>query len=266
MKKIVILILLIGLLLFGIIGLNTEIDEYTDGEEEYMELEQYAAVEIEDGKEIENVSFVEVKEERVLSPKEVKVDFNGLKKINSDCIGWILISDTNINYPIVKGIDNSYYVTHTVKKKENKSGAIFIDMRNSLDFSDRNTIIYGHNLKNSKMFSDLKKYFNKNFFDKHKNIIIYMENKKQIYEVFSVYKTMENSDAYKVNFSSDEKFLEHINKAKESSALKVDNMVSDIDRIITLSTCTNDIEGERIVVIARLIEEIDEEMVTGETK
>jgi len=262
MKKTILLIILVLLLLFGISGLYMEFREYTDGEEEYSELEQYINIENENEL-IEQINDT-LKNEMVLAPDEVSVDFSGLKRLNEDCVAWILIPNTNINYPVVEGIDNSYYVTHTFKKKSNKSGSIFLDMRNSSDFSDKNTIIYGHNLKNNKMFSDLRKYLSQSYFDSHKKIIIYTEGKQFIYEAFSVYKTMEDSEAYKVKFKDEETFLNHVDGSIEKSQIVFEGDKSNINNIITLSTCTNNKEGERVIVVEKLAETID--LVTQKTE
>lgn len=255
MKKIILLIPLIFFLIFGLSGLYGNVKEYKDGEVEYIELEQYVRFDMES---VEELTIEEYnKEDAIIATNETKVDFNKLKNINSDCIGWIYIPNTNINYPIVNGIDNRYYVTHTFKKNENKAGSIFLDMRNSLDLSDKNNIIYGHNLKNNKMFSDLRRVLEKDYFNNHKRIIIYTENKELIYETFAVFKTMEDSNIYKVKFSSDNAFLEHIDMLINDSNIKFNGEKQDIKKIITLSTCTNSLEGERVVVIARLIEEME---------
>ena len=254
MKRILLLIIFVFLLIFGAGGLYMEIKEYSDGEEEYIELEQYVSSGNLDNEVISSDNNKQITNVAKLAPDEITVDFDGLKKVNSDCIAWLLIPGTNINYPVVSGIDNSYYVTHTFKKTTNKSGAIFTDMRNSLNFLDKNTIIYVHNLKNNKMFSDLKKFLTKSYFDNHKRIVVYTENKELVYVVFAVCKTMEDSDIYKVRFSTDEEFSGHIDMVVDSSMIEVLGENQDIKRIITLSACTNNLEGERVVVIAKLVD------------
>lgn len=261
MKRMLLLIILILLLIFGIRGIYFEFKEYREGEEEYKALYQYVNNSSKtDSFSTDNSisSKPNKKTDQVkLAPNEVTVDFNSLEAINSDCIAWILIPGTNVNYPIVKGEDNSYYVTHTFNKKVNKSGAIFIDMRNSLTFTDRNTIIYGHNLKNNKMFSDLKKFLTKSYLDNHRKIVIYTKQQKLTYEVFAVCKVMEDSEVYKVKFLTDELFCNHLDMIKNTASINYANGDESINRIITLSTCTNNLEGERIAVVARLIEETD---------
>ena len=91
-------------------------------------------------------------------PTPPQVDWANLKAINEDIIGWIQIEGTEISYPIVKGIDNSYYLNHTVQKTYNIAGSIFLDYRNERDFSDSKNIIYGHNMKDGSMFHVLRNY------------------------------------------------------------------------------------------------------------
>lgn len=250
MKRVLLLLVFICLLIIGISGLYGEIKEYRDGEEEYEELERFVvkvprkeSSDIED--EIVNFESNEV--------DNLEVNFVSLNELNSDCIAWISIPGTNINYPVVKGIDNSYYVTHTFRKKANKSGAIFLDMRNSSDFSDSNSILYGHNLKNSKMFSDLKKFLNENYFNKKREIVIYTAENEYHYEVFAVYKTMEDDSTYRVKFA-DGGFDDHLNEISNKAKFFIPQ--ENVNRIITLSTCTNDVEGERVVVVGRLVENV----------
>ena len=88
-----------------------------------------------------------------------QVDFNGLKAINPEVIGWIQIEGTSISYPIMKGKDNDYYLKHTFEGNYNAAGSIFIDYTNNSNFEDCNTIIYGHNMKNGSMFGLLRKHF-----------------------------------------------------------------------------------------------------------
>ena len=255
MKKTLLLFIFGLLLCFGGRGLYCEIKEYRDGEEEYAELQQYV-VKIEN-KEDGQTSIGDENTNTDETITEVfEVNFETLKTLNSDCIAWISIPGTNIHYPVVNGSDNSYYVTHTFGKKRNKSGAIFLDMRNSSDFSDLNSVIYGHNLKNSKMFSDLKRFLEKSYFDEKREIIVYTPKKEYRYEIFAVYKTMEDDSTYHVKFTEQE-FEEHL-KSISAKAEILKTSEEEVNRIITLSTCSNNVEGERIVVIGRLVESKEE--------
>jgi sortase B len=251
MKRVLLLLIFVGLLFFGIHGLFGEIREYREGEEEYEELEQFVVKIPKMENDVLGTSENEGIVVENLASEVLEVNFDSLTNVNSDCVAWVSIPGTNINYPVVNGIDNQYYVTHTFRKKANKSGAIFLDMRNSSDFSDLNTVLYGHNLKNSKMFSDLKRFLNQSYFNRNHEIVIYMPDKEYHYEIFAVYKTMEDDNTYRVKFTEDG-FKEHLQSiCQKAEVLKEQD---DMNMIITLSTCTNDAEGESIVVIGRLIE------------
>ena len=95
--------------------------------------------------------------------KQTVVDFKALKKINPDIVAWIRIPDTSIDYPVVQGNDDSYYLTHTFKKTEHVAGAIFLDSDNNADFSDDKNIIYGHNMKDGSMFRGLRNFLGDKF-------------------------------------------------------------------------------------------------------
>ena len=136
------------LLGFGIcIGIGTYL-MYRDGEEEYNTLREYVAVE-----EPKENADGETPEEN--QKETVTVDFEALKKINPEIIAWIRIPDTKIDYPVVQGTDNEYYLKHTFKKTEHVAGSIFLDKDNSPDFSNRKTILYGHNMKDGSIFQGL---------------------------------------------------------------------------------------------------------------
>ena len=106
------------------------------------------------------------------------IDFQTLKEKNSDIIAWLYSEGTPINYPIVQTTNNDYYLRRLIDGTYNQAGTIFMDYKNSNDFSDPNTIIYGHNMKNDSMFGSLTKYEEQNYYDEHKEMFLYTENKK----------------------------------------------------------------------------------------
>lgn len=166
------------------------------------------------------------------SKEENKIDWNNLKSINEDIIGWIEIEGTDINYPILKDNDNLYYLKHNYLKKYNSNGSIFtLDIN---PFEDCETLLYGHNMKNGTMFSILGKYLDKDFLLSHQKIKIYTPNK--IYEgvIFSVYSIGIGTEKNNIsNLSFDEK----IEYYKKTSQIKVDN-VEITNKIVKLSTCS----------------------------
>ena len=181
-------------------------------------------------------------------------DFAELKRINSDVIGWIQIPGTKINYPIVQGDDNEYYLTHTVNGEENSGGAIFMDAAIEDRFEDKNAIIYGHNLKSGAMFSRLNRYARKSFWDANRYIYITTPFGMSTYQVFSAYQTTADADIYYYGFAEDQYFQEYLDRIVSYSIFNAGVSVNKEDTIITLSTCAND-TTQRFIVHAKKLAE-----------
>lgn len=182
------------------------------------------------------------------------IDFKALESINKDAVGWIWIEDSHISYPVVQGRDNARYLTRTYDGKYNILGSIFVDYRIPGDFSARNTVVYGHNMKNDAMFGTLEKYREWEYYEDHRFVYILTEGKALKYKVFSAYVTDAYGDSYTMNFNSDAAYANYIQKMKSNSMLDTGVEVSGEDQIITLSTCTNSTrKTERFVIHAKLI-------------
>lgn len=211
--------------------------EYNTGKKIYKKLEE--DVEIKKG---------ETKDgEDTLS---LSVNFDKLKKVNRNCIGWIYIPNTNINYPIVQATDNQYELKHAFDGTYNINGSIFVSDDNH-GFLDRNTIIYGHHMKNEAMFSDLHKYMDGTFAKENPYIYIQTEDGLQTYQIFSAYKTTDGSSTYTTIFT-DDAFLSYIKKAESMSEIEIPHInITSSDQILTLSTCmSRGVQLERFVVQA----------------
>ena len=181
------------------------------------------------------------------------VSISKLKKTNKDIVSWITVDGTNINYPIVKGNNNSYYLNHDVEKNLKSSGWTFMDYRNSINMDDDNTIFYGHNLANKTAFGSLGNVFKRDWFETSNHYIeVLFEKDKYIYEVFSVYTIDPETYYLQNNFNNKEEYLSFLNTLKNRSKFDFDVDIDKNDRIITLSTCTND-NKNRNVVHAKLI-------------
>ncbi len=181
-------------------------------------------------------------------------DFAHLKGVNDDVIGWIQIPGTKINYPIVQGSDNDYYLNHTVYGEENSGGAIFMDADIENGFDDKNAIIYGHNLKSGAMFSRLNRYARKSFWDANRYIYISTPFGMDVYEVFSAYQTTADADIYYYGFAEDQYYQDYLNRITSYSIFNAGVAVGVDDYIITLSTCAND-TTQRFIVHAKKITE-----------
>ena len=144
---------------------------------------------------------------------------------NADCIGWIFIDGTNINYPVMHTPDNPQkYLRLSFEKKYSQSGVPFLDGRCSLQ--DGNLIIYGHNMKNGTMFSDLKKYLDTDFREAHKTIEFQTADGVFLFEVTNVIRTNISDERY--------------------------NQINSTDgRILALSTCYGSAKSDRLLIIAK---------------
>lgn len=167
------------------------------------------------------------------------VDFNLLKRQNSDTVAWIKVNGTNIEYPIVKAKDNEYYLTHSFDKSSNSAGWIFADYKNKFDGTDKNIVIYGHNRKDKSMFGSLRNILSSEWQNNSENteITFVSENENCIYKVFSVYQIEKENYYIKTNFNSSSEFEKFLETIKTRSVKDFETPVSSADSILTLSTC-----------------------------
>lgn len=214
------------------------------------EISQYIKVDnIDNSAEIVNENSTDTYVEN--NEKDYQIDFNGLKEINADCVGWIKVNNTDIDYAVVKGEDNEYYLSHNFKKENNKAGWIFADYRNKLDDTDRNIVIYGHNRKDGAMFSSLHNVLKEEWYNNEDNkyVTFITENENARYEVFSVYEEIANDDTIQTDFSNDDEYLEFLNVMKNKSIKDFGVELSGQSEILTLSTC-GDNSSNRVVLQA----------------
>ena len=150
----------------------------------------------------------------------------------------IKVNGTDIDFPVVKGTDNSYYLTHNFDKEKNKAGWIFADYRNKFDGTDKNIIIYGHNMKNGSMFASLKDVIKEEWYNNENNkyIALITENENCKYQVFSVYQIETEEYYLQTNISNFKEFVEKI-KGRSKKKFNVD--IKETDSILTLSTCAD---------------------------
>ena len=203
---------------------------------------------------IKSTVIVEEKNEDENNKEKYTVDFSKLKKQNNEAIAWLKVNNTNIEYPVVKGTNNSFYLNHSFDKSSNSAGWIFADCRNKFDNTDKNIVIYGHNMRDGSMFGSMLNILNSKWYENEENtnITLYTENEKCIYKVFSVYK-IENEDYYiKTEFKNDNEFEGFIKNLKKRSIKDFNVDVSKDDNILTLSTCANN-NKYRVVLHAKKV-------------
>lgn len=222
--------------------------EYANGDQSYEELAQKAT----ESDESQAPFSKELAEE--LEKEEVPVvDLEKAKELNGDITAWLYNPDTVINYPVCYGEDNKYYLTHLADGKYNRNGCLFIDCNNEKDFSDKNTLIYGHHMDSGAMFASLVKYKKQDYYDEHPVMYLTVKNALYKLELFSSYVTASNSSAYTKEFATDADYTMWIKTIAKQSDFQPGPMVlSKNDRIVTLSTCVYDFQNARYVVHGRL--------------
>jgi len=168
----------------------------------------------------------------------LSLDLNSLREVNGDVMGWIVIPDTRVDYPLMDGEDNNEYLTTTWDGKRANAGSIFMECQTSRDFSDFNTIIYGHNMKGGSMFATLKSYADQSFWEEHPEVYIVTDELVRRYEIYSSYEAEVVGPAYWLGTpkeSARESFLEY---STGRSVIETGIEPEIDDSILTLSTCT----------------------------
>lgn len=177
-----------------------------------------------------------------------EINFSTLKEINSDIVSWLMVDGTNINYPVVKGSDNEYYLEHDLLKRKTYKGWIFLDYRNDYKMHDMNSIFYGHNLLNGDAFSSLGNIFTDKWFNNSSHyIIVLIGKKKYVYEIFSCYYSDVDTYYLQNNFVSKDDYYEFLTNIKSKSKYNFSVSLDKNDKIITLSTCTDNNDGRKVV-------------------
>lgn len=183
---------------------------------------------------------------------EFGINFEQLIAYNPDVVGWIRIPGTNVNYSLVQAEDNRKYLRHSIDLTYNDFGWPFLDYSNKPDFTDRNTVIYGHNIVSGLMFADLTHIYN-GILGTDVEIDIYRKDYRLLkYKVFSAYVYDPEPYFLTTKFASDEAYNTYLNVMKSRSSINFNQDVGVDDNIITLQTCTSD-SKRRIVIHAKLI-------------
>ena len=182
------------------------------------------------------------------------VNFEAVRAEVPNVIAWIRIDGTVINYPVMHGIDNEYFLTHLPNGKTSKSGSIFIDYRNASDFSDANTLIHGHRMKSGTMFAALKNYSSQAFYERHRTANISTPLKKYELMFIAGYRLNQTVEIPPISFKDEEDFSKYIQDIKRRSIFKSDVIVNAGDRLVTLATCEYQVNDDRLVIVGKLVE------------
>ncbi len=188
----------------------------------------------------------------VVRKEKTSMDFAPLKEINPEIVAWLKSEGAAIDYPVLRGEDNDYYLSRLYTGERNSTGSLFADYRNTGLFTDKNTVIYGHNLKSGAMFHSLGEYKAQDYYDARPTMELYTPDGDYVIELFSG--TVEDGDYEFVqfDFAGDEAFMEYIAGVRSRSTFQSDVVVDPADRIVTLCTCSYEHNNARYVVMGKL--------------
>ena len=192
--------------------------------------------------------------EEVIERSPISVDFDALSRRSGDVVGWLYLPQSALNYPVVQGSDNEYYLSRFMDGTPSGSGTLFVDFVCPSDFSGRNTIIYGHNMRDGSMFAVVDDYAEQSFFEAHP--VLYLNTPGQNYriELFSGFTSDPEGFVYTTFFRDDADFSAFLDDLLAASEIDCGVSVSASDRIVTLSTCTYSAEDVRFVLCGKLVE------------
>ncbi len=186
---------------------------------------------------------------------EMRAKLTSLSVNFPDLYGWIYIENTAINYPLVKGYDNDYYLDHAPDRSSLVNGSVFVDYRNNATIlRNFNTVMYGHNLVGGGMFHDVEKFYKDEEFFKNTLIYIYTLDGAYVYKPFAVYDTNYEYQYFRTEFMSTDDFIAFANEMHANSKWHSDVTFGAADRMITMSTCTNGASWGRYSLQAKLVQ------------
>ena len=207
----------------------------------------------------------EENDQQDVKQSEDDFDYQSLIAMNSDCVGWIQIPGTDINYPVVQAADNEFYLTHNFNRETAACGAIFMDYRNDVDAKAEHLILYGHQMKDNSMFKQLNGYKEEIFYKEHPNINFTTLNDDSNYEIISVFLSRvyykSENDVFRyyyfINAENEEEYNNYINECKKASLYDTKKSAQYGEQLLTLSTCEYSQEDGRFVIVARKTKKLD---------
>ena len=197
--------------------------------------------------------FIIVDEKAEEKKDKYKIDFGALKERNDETVGYLKVNNMNIDYVVVQGEDNDYYLRHNFDKEWNSAGWVFADFRNNIA-EDTNIIIYGHDMRDGSMFGDLQNILNKEWHENEENLDIVFATEKGafIYRIASAY-VIDREEAFMpTSFKNNHEYQKFIDKILARSINEFDTGITVDDKMLTLSTCASN-STNRIIVHAKLL-------------
>lgn len=190
---------------------------------------------------------------KVSAQKFASTRLQRLKEVNQDIIGWLTIPNTKIDYPVVLGENNDFYLDHDLFGNKERHGSIFMDYKNDIQ-EDQNLIIYGHHMKDGTMFKDLVKYKEKDFYEENTSVFLDLGQGPMEYEIFSAYIVRAQEADLWLSFEDDKGFSEYFDSIKEKSLYPIDVSFKRNRKMLTLSTCTYEMNNARFIIHALSID------------
>ncbi len=181
----------------------------------------------------------------------IRVDFQQLLGENADVVGWIYCADTPINYPVVQSVDNAYYLRRGLDKNYDIGGTVFMDYRSDALLQNRNTLIYGHNMKNDTMFGTLVHYKEQSYYDAHPTLWYLTPQGDYKIQLIAGLVTEEDSTVYR-DYPSQETLTAALKEAMALSTFRSEVDLGEVEQIITISTCSYEFEEARYVLLGTL--------------
>lgn len=259
MKKALRMILL--LFFIGLLGISVwkivEIQRsYQIGEDVYSALQQYAHIPETEPTKSNGPDRPQHGRPEIYDEDDTQwpaIDFEALREINPEIVGWIYIEGTDVNYPVVQGEDNKYYLNHLIDGTYNSSGSIFLD-KDCVDvFADKHSVIYGHHMRNNTMFSALMDYKKQEFYDEHSVALYITPERRCKILLFSGYVARPTEHAWRVDFVSNS-FEDWLTEIGAKSMFTSKYVPTADDQIVTLSTCSYEFDDARFVVHGILLD------------
>ena len=189
---------------------------------------------------------VENNESKQLPLLKNPIDFAQLRAINEDIIGWLRIGAIDVSYPVAQAKDNDYYLHRTFEKQDNFAGCIFLNCDNSKFFTDQNSIVYGHNMKNGSMFGNLKKFREQETCDANPYFWIFTPTLIYQYRIFSTAEVSSDGAPYRIRFTTED-YADFLQTMAAQSVIRTNVSPGAQDRIVALSTCTGN-DATRFIV------------------
>ena len=239
-----------------------DLNQYAESKDAYRDLAGYVEVPEQTASPEQATDPTETKQDDadIVLPS---VDFEALRENGPDIIGWLSLPDTVINYPVTQTDNNEYYLNHLYDGTYNKVGCLFADYENRADFSDRNTIVYGHNMRDGSMFALLNRYDEQSYFDTHRQMYLVTPKGGYVMEIFAAFaakpeESGSETSPWQLSWKDDGAYTTWLTAMKERSAVESDVTVTCSDKVLTLSTCTPGGTG-RFLVMGKLVK-VDNEI------